>query len=104
MIPALENFYFQGVTTNRPRETGMSHERTVEQLTKEIEHITGARVRIGWIPFYGIYLEDTETGNRYSLGKTHKREILTPGEQEGICRGLCREHWIVLLGLDLPQS
>ncbi|MFL6231603.1 MAG: hypothetical protein ACJ76N_00550 [Thermoanaerobaculia bacterium] len=82
----------------------MSHERTVEQLAKEIEHITGTRVRIGWIPFYGIYLEDTETGNRYSLGRTHKKEILTPGEQESICRSLGREHWIVLLGLDAPQA
>lgn len=81
----------------------MSHERTIEQLAREIEHLTGTRVRIGWTPFSGIYLEDTETGARYSLGMTHKREILTPSEQESICRSLHREHWIVLLGLDPPQ-
>lgn len=82
----------------------MSHERTIEQLTREIEHITGTRVRIGWVPFYGIYLEDTETGNKYSLGRRHKKEILAPAEQESICRNLRREHWIILLGLNPPQD
>lgn len=82
----------------------MSHERTVEQLAKELEHITGVKLRIGWVPFYGIYLEDRETGNRYSLGKGTKKDILTPREQESICRSLHREHWIVLLGLDTPQA
>ncbi|MFY9820001.1 MAG: hypothetical protein WAM82_01380 [Thermoanaerobaculia bacterium] len=82
----------------------MSHERTVEQLTREIDHLTGVRIRIRWTPFYGLYLEDTETGSRYSLGKTHKKEILSPVEQESICRGLHREHWIVLLGLDAPED
>ncbi|HEV2856013.1 MAG TPA: hypothetical protein VHC97_24715 [Thermoanaerobaculia bacterium] len=82
----------------------MSHERTVEQFTREVEHITGVRLRIGWIPFYGIYLEDTETGNRYALGKVTKKDVLRPREQESLCRGLHREHWIVLLGLDSPQA
>jgi len=82
----------------------MSHERTIEQLTREIEHITGTRVRIGWVPFYGIYLEDTETGNKYPLGRKHKKEILAPNEQESICRNLCREHWIILLGLNPSQD
>jgi hypothetical protein len=89
---------------HRPRETGMSHERTIEQLAREIEHLTGTKIRIGWIPFYGIYLEDTETGNRYSLGKRHKREIRTSAEQESICHNLRREHWNVLLGLNPPQD
>jgi hypothetical protein len=82
----------------------MSHERTVELFTTDVEHITGTRLRIGWVPFYGIYLEDSETGNRYSLGKRHKKEILTSTEQESICRSLRREAWIVLLGLDAPQT
>ena len=82
----------------------MSHERTVEQLSRELEHITGVKLRIGWVPFYGIYVEDTETGNRYSLGKVTKKDILTPREQESVCRGLHREHWIVLLGLDTPWT
>ena len=82
----------------------MSHERTVEQLTREIDHITGVKLRIRWLPFYGLFLEDSETWNWYPLGKSHKREVLTPREQESICRGLHREHWIVLLGLDDPQD
>lgn len=82
----------------------MSHERTVEQFTREIEHITGVKIRIRWMPFYGLYLEDTETLTTYSLGKTHKREILTPIEQESACRGLNREHWLVLLGLRDDQN
>jgi hypothetical protein len=82
----------------------MSHERTVEQLTREIDHLTGVRILIRWMPFYGLYLEDTETWSRYPLGKKNKKEILTPAEQESICRGLHREHWILLLGLDAPQG
>jgi len=77
----------------------MSHERTVEQLAREIEHLTGVKLRIRWIPFYGIFLEDTESGNRYATGKVHKNEVLSPADQEGLCRGLGREHWMVLLGL-----
>jgi hypothetical protein len=77
----------------------MSHERTVEQFTREIEHLTGVKIRIRWMPFRGLYLEDTETSDTYPLGKTHKKEILTSQDQESICRGLHREHWAVLLGL-----
>lgn len=82
----------------------MSHERTVEQFTREIEHVTGVKIRIRWMPFYGLYLEDTETWTNYPLGKTHKKEILTVDEQESICRGLHREHWLVLLGLSDPSD
>jgi hypothetical protein len=85
-------------------ETEMSHERTVEQFAREVEHITGIKIRVGWMPFYGIYLEDSETWNRYALGKMHKKEILSPADQESICRGLSREHWIVLLGLGSPED
>lgn len=82
----------------------MSHERTVEQMVQEIEHLTGVKVRARWMPFYGLYLEDSETENRYPLGSASKKAILSPGEQESICRGLYREHWIVLLGLSTPQD
>jgi hypothetical protein len=82
----------------------MSHERTVEQFAREVEHVTGVKLRIGWLPFYGIYLEDAETGTRYALGKVTKKEILRPLEQEIICRGLHSEHWIVLLGLGSPED
>ena len=64
----------------------MSHERTVEQLTAEIEHLTGVKLRIGWMPFRGLYLEDRETGHHYPLGASSKKTILLPAEQESICR------------------
>ena len=82
----------------------MSHERTVEQLVKEIDHLSGVKVRIGWFPTYGLYLEDCETGSRYPLGPVTKKYILSPGDQESVCRGLSREHWIVLLGLNAPDD
>lgn len=82
----------------------MPDERTVKQLATEIEHVTGVKIRIGWIPFHGLFLRDTETGNTYPLGLMTKREILSPGEQESVCRGLFREEWLVLLGFDAPQD
>ncbi len=82
----------------------MSHERTVEQMVDEIEHLTGVRLRIGWVPFRGLYLEDRETGNQFPLGASSKKTILLSAEQESICRSLYREHWIVLLGLGAPQD
>jgi len=45
----------------------MADRRTVREFAAEIEHITGVRIRIRWIPF-GLFLEDTETGRYYSLG------------------------------------
>jgi hypothetical protein len=76
----------------------MSHERTVGGLIKDIEHLTGVRVRLvrhwgGW------FLEDTETGNDYALGDWKKWDTLLPEEQASICRGLYRDEWIVLLQL-----
>jgi hypothetical protein len=82
----------------------MNAERTVKQLAAEIEHVTGVRIRIGWIPLYGLFLRDTETGNIYALGLVRKSEVLSPGEQESVCRGLHREKWLVLLGLDAPKE
>lgn len=77
----------------------MSHERTVGQLVGEIDHVTGVKVKIRRIAFSGTYLEDTETGNTHALGMVTRNDLLTPEEQESICRGLHREHWLVLLGL-----
>ena len=82
----------------------MSHERTVERFVKDVEYITGVKIRIRWMPFHGLFLEDTETGSTYPLGQSSKKGILSPGEQESICRGLHREHWTILLGLDPPQD
>ena len=78
----------------------MSHERTPEQLAQEIEHLTGEEVRICWMWFYGLYLE--VAGSQYSLGLTNR--LLSPADQESICRAVGRPDWIVLLGLDVPES
>ena len=82
----------------------MSHERTLGQWIQEIEHLTGVKVRLRWMPFFGHYLEDGETGAEHSLGSATRGMILEPEEQESICRGLSRESWIILLGLDPPQD
>jgi hypothetical protein len=79
------------------------NERTVEQLLKELEHLSGVKVRLRWMPG-GWYLEDSETGSQYPLGAVKKWEPLSPNDQESICRGLFREHWIVLLGLGAPND
>jgi hypothetical protein len=82
----------------------MSHDRTVEQWVKEVEHITGVKVRFRRFPFYGHYLEDSETGNTYPLGAATRGTLLDPREQESICHSLGREAWIILLGLDPPKN
>lgn len=51
----------------------MSLERTVENFVKEIEHVTGVRIRIRWMPFCGLYLEDVETGSTYALGAIYEK-------------------------------
>jgi hypothetical protein len=82
----------------------MGAERTVKEFVEEVAHLTGVRLRIGWVPLSGLYLKDTETGATYPLGLASKSSILTPGEQKSICRSLHREAWLVLLGLDAPQE
>ena len=74
--------------------------RTVRKRVRDVEHMTGVEVRLLWIFYSGLYLEDSETGAQYALGRMSSDHLLTPEEQESICRGLHREHWIVLLGLD----
>lgn len=80
----------------------MSHERTVGQLVAEIEHLTGRRIRVRWLPFQGLYLQDEETGNIYGLGEGSRWRILSPADQESICRGLHMAELLDLLGLDQP--
>jgi len=49
----------------------------------------------------GTYLvlgADEKTGAVYEIGGS-KWQVLSPVEQESICRALQREDWIVLLGL-----
>ena len=47
--------------------------------------------------FYGLYLE--VAGSQYPLG-SKPWEVLSPAEQESICRALGRPELIPLLGLD----
>jgi hypothetical protein len=82
----------------------MSHERTVAQFVAEIEHLTGRRILIRWMPVTGLYLEDVETGNTFVLGEGSKWRILSSAHQERICRGLQMPEIMDLLGLNWPHG
>ena len=75
----------------------MSHERTAAQLARDIEHITGERARTRWMWLSGLYLEIG--GFQYPLG-VRAWDVLSPADQESICRAIGRPDLIVLLGLD----
>lgn len=75
-----------------------SHDRKARAFVDEIWHLTGERLRIDWSPFTGLSLKDETTGAAYWLGG-HVWQVLSPAQQESICRGLGREEWVVLLGL-----
>jgi hypothetical protein len=81
----------------------MSHERTVGDLIKEVEHLTGVKIKLVRL-WGGWHLEDSETGNQYALGDWKKWDVLLPSEQASLCRGLFREDWIMLLGLGAPDD
>ena len=78
----------------------MRHDRTVAKFVAEVEHLTGRRIGIRWMPFRGLYLLDLERGNVYGLGEGSRWRVLSPAEQEGICRGLGLIELLDLLGLD----
>jgi hypothetical protein len=79
----------------------LSHERTPRQFAREIERITGepAKVRSMWL--YGLYLEIS--GSQYPLG-SKPWDVLSPAEQESICRAIGRPDLIALLGLDASDE
>lgn len=79
----------------------MSHERTAKQLAREIERITGEPVRVRGMWLYGLYLE--VAGSQYPLG-SKPWDVLSPAEQESICRWIGRPDLIPLLGLDAPAE
>ena len=79
----------------------MSHARTAKQLAKEIERITGEPARVHGMWFYGLYLE--VAGSQHALGTT-PWEVLSPADQESICRLIGRPDLISLLGLDAPTE
>lgn len=79
----------------------MSHERTAGQLAKEIERITGDHVKLRRRWFSGLYLDIA--GAHYPLG-LKDWDVLSPAEQESICRAIGRPDLISLLGLDAPDD
>jgi len=82
-----------------------SHDRTVLQLVREIEHLTGVAIKIRWTPFYGLYLQDAETGAVSVLGGGyHRWSLLSPADQENVCRELNLQHVIVQLMLTDTES
>jgi hypothetical protein len=92
-------------TKSKTAEVKMGgHNRTVEGFVRDIDHITGVKIRIQWMPFTGLYLRDEETGNTYPLGDASKKTLLEPEEQTSICRGLHRGHLLVSLGLDASEE
>jgi len=82
----------------------MIHERTVAQFVAEIEHLTGRRILVRWMPFRGLYLQDTETKNIFGLGEGSRWRVLTPFEQQAICDELALPEVADLLGLDPAQD
>jgi hypothetical protein len=88
-------------------EVRMGHERTVEGFVRDIDHITGIKIKTQWMPLTGLYLRDTETGNTYPFRSCFEEDSIAargvqPEEQASICRGLHRAHLLVSLGLDAP--
>lgn len=79
----------------------MSHERTAKQLAREIERITGEPAKVKGMWLYGLYLE--VAGAQYPLG-SKPWDVLSPAEQESICRAIGRPDLIALLGLDAPEE
>ena len=79
----------------------MSHERTARQLAREIERLTGEPVKVRGMWLYGLYLEGADF--QHSLGGK-PWDVLSPAEQESICRALGRPDLIPLLGLDAPEE
>ena len=81
----------------------MSGDRTVKVFARDIDHLTGVKIEVKWIPLFGLYLRDSETGSTYALGGSIWT-VLSPDEQQSICRALHRVEWMTLLGLDGPDD
>jgi hypothetical protein len=85
----------------------LSHERSIRQFVQDIKDATGVSIRVRHDFYRGVYqgksLVDSETGSEYVLGRVF-RHVLSPEEQESICRELHRKEWMVLLGLNPPED
>jgi hypothetical protein len=64
----------------------VSHERTVGQLMREMNHLTGFKVRLKQAGG-GFYLEGPD-GQRSSIGDIGYNSLLSPRDQEAICENL----------------
>ena len=64
----------------------MGHERTVGQLMREMEHLTGFKVRLK--TSQGTYYLEGPEGQRASTGDIGYNGLLAPREQEIICENL----------------
>ena len=88
-------------------DSPVSHERTIRQFVQDVKDATGVAIRVRHDFYRGVYqgrsLVDSETGSEYVLGRVFP-QVLSPEEQESICRGLHRKEWMVLLGLNPPQD
>ena len=74
-------------------------DRTLAAFVEEVRHQTGEPLALKWRFWRGTYLVlGADEGAVYEIGGS-KWQVLSPIEQESICRALQREDWIVLLGL-----
>jgi hypothetical protein len=65
-------------------EIGLSHERTVGQLKKDLDHLLGFKVMLKTTKS-GIYYLEGPHGEIASLGDSGYNTLLSPRDQEAIC-------------------
>jgi hypothetical protein len=76
---------------------GLSHERTVGQLKKDLDHFLGFKVVLKQTKSGGFYLEGPH-GEIVSLGDSGYYSLLSPRDQEAICESFGLDP--TLLGLN----
>ncbi|HEX2642316.1 MAG TPA: hypothetical protein VHU81_04950 [Thermoanaerobaculia bacterium] len=77
-------------------ENCLSHERTVQQLMTELDHVFGFKTRLRQSKS-GYYLEGPN-GETCSLGEGTYGSLLSPRDQEAICENFGLD--AALMGLD----
>ena len=75
----------------------MSHERTLGQLIRELDHVFGLKVRLRNTNSGGFYLEGP-AGEIASVGDNSYNTLMSPRDQEAICENLGLD--ATLLGLN----
>lgn len=79
----------------------MSHERTVGQLKKDLDHIFGFKVALKTTKSGGFYLEGPR-GEIAALGDSGYHALLSPRDQEAICENFGLD--ATALGLDAQKN